>query len=173
MTLPQRHIALLLDTQALLIPVAGEHGFSQEQRAEFRLVDSHSLIVAMRHDMQQRLQRRAGRFHAAVLEIVQRHAALRLHDGIDAGGEELQALLFRPQHFLGEHRAGRFENAAQEAVHEKRGDAVAQAAGQHRAPVEPKILHAVPEIRFRSRNCGSRSATRMRHQISGTSMLMS
>ena len=116
--LPQRHVALLLDAQALLVPIACEHGFAVEKLAEARIVEPHAFIVAMRHDVQQRLQRRAGGFDAAVLEIVQRHAPLRFHDGVHARGEQFQALLFRPQHLFGENGVGRLEKPAEEAVDE-------------------------------------------------------
>src|SRR5579863_9168841 len=54
--------------------------------------------------MQQRLERWTSRFHAAVLEALERHTLLRLHDGIDSRREKLQIMLFRPQHLAGEDR---------------------------------------------------------------------
>ncbi len=87
MAVPQRDVALLLHAQALLVPVAREHRFAVEEPAEARIVQSHSFVRAVRHDVQQRLQRRARRLDAAVLEIVQRDAALRFHDGVHARGE--------------------------------------------------------------------------------------
>ena len=108
-----------------------EHGFAHGTAREFREPPLPSLIVAVRHDVQQRLERRTSRLHAAVFKVLKRHAPLRLHDGVDAGREQFQVLLLRPQHLAGEDGAGRFEDAAEEMIHEEGSDAVAQAAGQN------------------------------------------
>ncbi len=55
----------------------------------------------------------------------------------------VEALLFRPQHLFGEHGVGRFEKAAEETVDESACDAVAQAAGEHLAAVECRNLRRV------------------------------
>ena len=67
-------------------------------------------ILPVRHDVQQRLQRRARRLHTAVLEVLQRHPRLRFHNRIHARGELHDVLLLRTQHLLREHRRRRFEN---------------------------------------------------------------
>ena len=85
--MPEGCVALLLYAQTLCVPVAREHGLAIEKLAEARIVEAHSIAGAMGHDVKQRLQRRAGRVHAAVLKIVQRDAPLRIHDGIHARGE--------------------------------------------------------------------------------------
>ena len=101
---------------------------------------------------------------AAVLKIVQRHAALGLHDCVHTGGEHFQTLCFRTQQFLGEHRIGGFEKASQETVDEQRGDPVAQAACEDAPALEAEVLHALKQTlrdhvaagRVRGRACGTR-----------------
>ena len=129
MAIPQYDVALLLDAQPFAVPIAREQRLAPEKRAEGRRVQIHSLVAAVSHDVQQRLERWACGFDAAVLEIIQRDAPLRLDDCVDSGGEQLDALFFRPQQFLGEHGIRSFKNAAEVAIHKKRRDAIAQAAG--------------------------------------------
>ncbi len=57
--------------------------------------------------MKQGTERRTGGLDAAVLEVVQRDAALGGGDVVDAIDEILHRLLFRPQHFRSENAVGR------------------------------------------------------------------
>ena len=45
MPLPKRYVALLLDAQALLVPVARQHRFAVEKPAEARIVQSSCLRI--------------------------------------------------------------------------------------------------------------------------------
>ncbi len=67
-------VARLLDAQALLVPVAREQRFAREERAHLRVAGVLTLEVAVRHDVEQRAQRRARVLDAAVLEVGERHA---------------------------------------------------------------------------------------------------
>ena len=89
--------------------------------------------------MQQRLQWRACRLHAAVLEVLPRDPRLGLHDRVHARGKLHDVLLLRAQHLFCEYRRRSLEDPPQEAVDEKRCDAVAQAAGQYGAAVQAEI----------------------------------
>ena len=68
----------------------------------------------------------------------------------------------------GEDGAGRFENPAQETIHEERRDAVSQPAGQHRAAVEFEILdllqESVVDQKFRVALRHPHAAPDLRHQ---------
>ena len=74
--------------------------------------------VTVRHDVQQRLQRRAGQLDAAVVEINFGHALLRGDDIVHAIRENGQVLQFRAQHFLGEDGVRMIEDAAEEGADE-------------------------------------------------------
>ena len=141
MPAPQRDVALLLHPQAFVVPLTFQHVLAREHRAQLRVLHAHALVHAVRHDVQQRLQRRAGRLHAAVFEVIQGHAALRFDDRVHAGGERCRVLLLRAQHLFGEHAVRRLEQAAQELVREQRRDAVAQPARQHLAAACFEIIH--------------------------------
>ncbi len=65
---------------------------------------------------------------------------LCLDDVFDAVDEHLQALGLRLEDLLGEHRLRVIEDLAQKAVHEALGDAVAQAAGEHRSALVLEVL---------------------------------
>lgn len=67
-----------------------------EQAADFGHVDARAVIMPVRHDVQQCLEGRACRVNALIFEGLQSHTALRIHDGIHAGGKQLQILLLRP-----------------------------------------------------------------------------
>ena len=116
MALPQRDVALLLAAKPLPIPTLSSTASRSKSPRNSRIVQAHAFIFALGHDVQKRFQRRTRGFDAAVLEIVQRHAPLRLDDGVHAGGKQFEALLFRPQHFLGENHVRRFEKPAEETV---------------------------------------------------------
>ena len=68
---PQRDVARLFGAQPLAIPIALHQVFAREQTAHLGVLDALSLIGAVGHDVQQRLERRARRLHAAVLKVLQ------------------------------------------------------------------------------------------------------
>ena len=128
----------------------------------------------VRHDVEQRLERRAGVLDACRPRSRPRAtrccaSTMLLH----AVGEDRRVLDLGPEDLLGEDRGRVVEHPAEEGVHELGGDAVAEPAGQHRAcPSNSKSSSCsrwpASISRFGSRSCGNR-----RHQISGTSRLMS
>jgi len=85
--MPQRRVALLFYAKAFLVPVAREHRLALKELPEPCVVEPHSFIGSLRHDMQQRFERRARGGNAAVLKIIQRHAALGFHDGVHSRGK--------------------------------------------------------------------------------------
>ena len=101
--------------------------------------------------------------HAAVVEIVLGDALLRRDNGVHAGREGLHVLFLRPQHFFREHRIGRLEDAAQEAVREQRRNPISQPAGPHRAPVQIEIAQLFQQTVF-----DQESADRARAPVCGT-----
>jgi len=98
---------------------------------------------------------------------------LRFDNGIDACREQFQALLLRPQHFFRKGRIGRFRKS----LPRKRSTntrVIRYPTGSPEFSARQKTKSSIGSRSFSEiMNCGSRSWTRMRHQISGTSMLMS
>jgi hypothetical protein len=127
------------------VPVAREQRFASEELAEGGIRDADAFKVAVGHDVQQRLQRRAGELYAAIVKVVQRHAALRVDNRVDPFGEHGLVLHFRAKQFQREDRAGHFKDAAQETIDEQRRDAVAKAAGEHGATVDDAVLQLLQE----------------------------
>jgi hypothetical protein len=97
--------------------------------------------MPVRHDVQQRRHRRAGIRDAAVVEVSARAALLRFHQVVDAVGEHRRVLPLGLQDRVGEHAVRAVEHAAEVGAHEGARDAVAEAAGAHRAALEHEVVH--------------------------------
>ena len=80
-------------------------------------------------------------FDAAIFEIVERDGSLRFEMASTPATKFAQILLLGRQHLFGKHGARQFEHAAEEMVHEQRGDAIAEAAGQYFAAFVLEVFH--------------------------------
>ena len=140
LTSRQGDVAGLLDLQALAVPVRGEQGLAVEQAADLGVVDGAALVVALGHDVEQGLERRAGVLDAAVLEVTPGDPLLGLADVVHTVGEDLRVLGLGAQYGLGEDRLGVVEDLAEEVGDEALGDAVAEPAGQDLAPLVLEVL---------------------------------
>ena len=80
---PQGCITLLLDLKTLFVPVRTKQVLASKHRTDFGMMHIHTHVLASRHNNQQRLQRRAGIFNTAILEILQCHTLLRFDDIIN------------------------------------------------------------------------------------------
>src|SRR5882724_7801091 len=92
MPTPKRRVARLFGDEPLVIPGAPEQGLAGEQCAECRMIDAHAVVLAVSHDVEQRLQWRARPGDATVLEVALCHPRLAIDDRVDAGGESLRVL---------------------------------------------------------------------------------
>ena len=148
---------------------------SRVNRARKRwVVHRHPFVLPVRHDVQQRLQRRARGLDAAVLEIVVRHPALarrrsrprprRTRPGPAAPGRSISS---------GNTASGVSKMRPRKWSTKRVRDAVAEPAGEHRPAVDARNPRASPDIRSGSGTRDRAPPRVMRHQISGTSMLMS
>ena len=100
MAIPQFNIGRLSGFEAFGIPVAGEHAFAGEERANFRVIETFAFKLVLQHDVQQRTQRGTGKIDAPIAKIELRHPFLRGDDIVQAIDEYRQVLELRPEHFL-------------------------------------------------------------------------
>ena len=140
MTLPQGNITVLLDLQALMIPPGIKQVFACEHRADVGMMHIHAPVVAGPHDVQQRLQGRAGILDAATVEVAPGDALLSLNDVVYAIDVYFHPLGLGFEDLFGEDRPGIVENLAHEVMHEMSGDAVTQTTGEYRPALVLDVL---------------------------------
>ena len=116
MARPKCLIQSRLGVETRLVPVGGNQWFTGEERADRRIGDRLSLILAVRHQVKKRPDRRAGDIDTAILKVIERHAALGTDDVIEAVDEVVHRLQLRPQHVLAEHGICRREDPTEKGL---------------------------------------------------------
>src|SRR4051812_39171951 len=99
------------------------------------MLDAYTFILAMGHDVQERLQRRASALDAAVFEVAHGDSRLGLDDRVDTGNEARLILQLGAQHVRCEYGIWGLKDPRQKVLHEARRDAISEPAGQDGAPV--------------------------------------
>jgi hypothetical protein len=165
MTFPEGDIDLLFCFEAGAVPVAGEEVFAREHATDFGMGEVASLKGTVSHDVQERLEGRAGKIDGAVFEVMLSDALMGGDDVIHAVDEDGEILEFRPEHFGSEDDMGMIEDTPEVMDDKFVGNAVAKAAGQdapafvieviaffqvavfdHVGRVSLGIIHAGPEF---------------------------
>ena len=127
MAIPQPDIGPLPGFEAFSVPIAGEHAFAGEERADFRMVETFALKIVLQHDMEQRTQRRAGKLDAPIAKVELGDPLLRGDDVVQAIHENLEILHLRTEHFLRKKGGGMVKHLAEKRQDKSLGDTVAEA----------------------------------------------
>ena len=141
---PQSYVAALFRLQTFAIPIALQEILGREHPPHLLRLRARRKRPVGRHDVQQRRQRRTSLFVGAVLVVLGRDVLVGLDDVLDAVGERLRVLRFRPQDRVIEDLRRIVEHAAEEHADKPARDPIAQPAGQNQFAIVPEILQPVP-----------------------------
>mmetsp|Transcript_3513 Transcript_3513/g.8398 ORF Transcript_3513/g.8398 Transcript_3513/m.8398 type:complete len:938 (+) Transcript_3513:180-2993(+) len=121
--------------QARLVPVGVEHRLAGPHLAELRRLERHALVLAVGHDVQERLERGHSHVRTAVGDVGLANALIGVGDGLEAISEDRLVLELRAEDVGVKDRRGVGEHTPEEVLHELLGDAVPEDVGRNRLAV--------------------------------------
>src|SRR5712671_4274858 len=166
------------------VPVAGQHVLAGKQGAELRVIKALSLVMPVRHNMQEGFQWRTCFLNAPIVEITPGDPFVGLNHVLHAVCENVVILLLGTKHFLGKDHVRMVEHAPKETKHEPHRDAITETAGKYllaamlEVPASLKVtllnqklrvalFHAHPAPDFRDEKTDIVIDSDMRTNISG------
>lgn len=139
-TLGEGNVALLLNLQALLVPVGLKESLAGELSADLGIVDGLALVVTVGHHVKDNLERRAGIMDRSVLPVIQSGVLLGLGKVLNTIGVDGKVLELRLEHLLGEDDRWVVEHASKELSDELLSDAPSETGGGDGTTLELKVL---------------------------------